>query len=924
MEHRLILGGEQFLPFARSCVAKLKKLGLPYASQSFDINGASVKVRIEPGHEYITLRGGSDVYEFFTTGPVLAIDDSLGFDAYRGYSVFVEVDAKRNKLNGKPAGSTLERSAADPPKWRFSPYATDMWGLMPHKGWQIQGTPEHQYFPSLKPPIFLESVWTGASQVNRLAPRGTNHQWPFVADVGYDTAPSIFRAPGSPAGRSGLAPDADWYRRAAMRRVEHPEHGARTFILMTDATNHLHVYPTTERDYSLADTSPYQDQAIKTNVPSSVTRSMKLPLPGWARTSTSMARDNFPNVPPTGSIIWEFNSTATRMVSVLPSDLGVPVYGDTKDDLTLAGKPVPAQEALAGLVEFAVNVVITGPQAGDFTVDLTITDEVNPASGVYVIAADYYWGDLPEATEPGPIARDSLLYMTVDIYHNHPEPSPPPEGQSEAGFTAMRAQAKVKRRSDESVLREFPMLCADAPYGHDGVAYAGSFLQAYRAKAALAATELSNPAYLHDGTTTALTKTFTDDANAFVAAHPLVSCESLAQFDRIVQKYLDDMRDYARGAEYIWGTEKTKKFINEVFRYKFYLSHMLGLSKNLITLKSQILAYDLRVMAFAVQTAAFRNIGNQTTRQDRLQIIMRNQLVETKNPPDQWFADAASSYDAAWEPPPGWARLAPTRMGNPSKSIQVFRSLVSESQGYWTGADPVELGFGAIPHTRSDSDTDYPVGAVEYNFCAQSFLSMWSSDTFCIHPSGHWAISTIPVVYYAGPSTHYYGFSLVEPPGVDASQFVQQTLDVVNIRVTKKVDGVDAVKDFRTTHLALFNQAYEKTTTPEDFYFTFDSYTLNHQYVKSQVARGRLAGKVTPVLFSTSVFGTLVGSETQGVLGYVAPSYLCMRDLSYADQFTDIVPGDIVWLWYRAVIRAAERQAVARGSCLFTGELVQR
>lgn len=58
MEHRLILGGEQYLPFARSCVAKLKKLGLPYANQSFEVDGVSIKVRIEPGHEYIRLDGG--------------------------------------------------------------------------------------------------------------------------------------------------------------------------------------------------------------------------------------------------------------------------------------------------------------------------------------------------------------------------------------------------------------------------------------------------------------------------------------------------------------------------------------------------------------------------------------------------------------------------------------------------------------------------------------------------------------------------------------------------------------------------------------------------------------------------------------------------------------------------------------------------
>jgi len=62
MEHRLITGGEEYLPFARSCITKLKKLGLPYADQSYEVGGVSIKVRIEPGHEYIRIDGGGTAY----------------------------------------------------------------------------------------------------------------------------------------------------------------------------------------------------------------------------------------------------------------------------------------------------------------------------------------------------------------------------------------------------------------------------------------------------------------------------------------------------------------------------------------------------------------------------------------------------------------------------------------------------------------------------------------------------------------------------------------------------------------------------------------------------------------------------------------------------------------------------------------------
>jgi len=68
MRHRLVSpGAERFLPFAESCITKLLKLGLPYASQSFEVDGMTIKVRIEPGHEYIRIEGGAAGYEFLAS-----------------------------------------------------------------------------------------------------------------------------------------------------------------------------------------------------------------------------------------------------------------------------------------------------------------------------------------------------------------------------------------------------------------------------------------------------------------------------------------------------------------------------------------------------------------------------------------------------------------------------------------------------------------------------------------------------------------------------------------------------------------------------------------------------------------------------------------------------------------------------------------
>jgi len=66
MEHKLITGGEQWLPFARSRIKALRATGLAYASQKFEVEGALIDVRIEPGHEYIRIEGGGPLWVWIT------------------------------------------------------------------------------------------------------------------------------------------------------------------------------------------------------------------------------------------------------------------------------------------------------------------------------------------------------------------------------------------------------------------------------------------------------------------------------------------------------------------------------------------------------------------------------------------------------------------------------------------------------------------------------------------------------------------------------------------------------------------------------------------------------------------------------------------------------------------------------------------
>ena len=90
MEHRLISGGFEYLPFARNCISNLKRTGLLYASQSFEIGGVSINVRIANGQEFIRIDGqttlmmdsgvvdlgniGADAPDRFLPGKLFATD----------------------------------------------------------------------------------------------------------------------------------------------------------------------------------------------------------------------------------------------------------------------------------------------------------------------------------------------------------------------------------------------------------------------------------------------------------------------------------------------------------------------------------------------------------------------------------------------------------------------------------------------------------------------------------------------------------------------------------------------------------------------------------------------------------------------------------------------------------------------------------
>lgn len=99
MEHKLVLGGEKYVPFARSRIAALRALGLPYASQKFDMGDAVVVVWIEPGQDYMRITGGVSVP--LDSGVVrLPVDGYAAGKLYRPAGV-AAYDAAFTQVSGK-------------------------------------------------------------------------------------------------------------------------------------------------------------------------------------------------------------------------------------------------------------------------------------------------------------------------------------------------------------------------------------------------------------------------------------------------------------------------------------------------------------------------------------------------------------------------------------------------------------------------------------------------------------------------------------------------------------------------------------------------------------------------------------------------------------------------------------------------------
>lgn len=111
MEHRTILGGGRFLPFARSRITALRAIGVQAASQKFEIDGTSIKVRIVGEHEFIHIEEKQNAVTVFPDVCYPETDTSAS-DAYNSVLTVGTVPDTTTPSDFYTLGNTVYQSKA--------------------------------------------------------------------------------------------------------------------------------------------------------------------------------------------------------------------------------------------------------------------------------------------------------------------------------------------------------------------------------------------------------------------------------------------------------------------------------------------------------------------------------------------------------------------------------------------------------------------------------------------------------------------------------------------------------------------------------------------------------------------------------------------------------------------------------------------
>jgi hypothetical protein len=837
MEHLVTRGGKEYVPFARNKVRLLQTLKLSHASQSYKVGDVTIRVRIEPGHEFIYIsdapQGG---YQFFTTGPQTPTN-SFGTSLLytTGYAV------RREGTKVKADGSSFEASFEVPPKWTFVENPQNMSYIMKYKEvWQINGVPEHFFFSAddnqEKPKYttgvaglpFLGNTWGQPNPLLSLSgvtSEGVRPGSLYTADSGfdleYDLAPSFFSGTGIPR---VVVPDADWYRRACIRKVTHATLGSRWFIILSDVSNKFYCYPVdAPTDESLKVSSDWAGQYIKTNVadgPMVKTFEVLSLYTGMGVLAGSKtARQYFEDVGKapgflSGDIplyIWQFNSKGTKACAVVL--FGTPPATTTSGG-SLNSPAAIVVEKVPGMVEVNIDIAITGVGLSDFSFAVSSQQIQAPAdSGRWVAACGYTWN------LPGHANLDDLVTIEGEIYHPSAARTWAP-GSPALDINAMKAKLVVYNKTQSTTLREFLVKGTN---------------RLYEARYNVSTNSMSHQAA---------------GVNQYKALGRILS------FDLRILAFVEE-RCY---------TEKYQINGRDGFRGTSNRAHQT--------------VRHVNVYAF---NQLFRN-----TVMDPDQALNANLLGV--------FADTDTStmflfpvtQRATWNWSTG--RSVFNTMSNffPTTGMDGFHPAIVDAE--------VSTFFQSAYSTGQDGSLgDFSIGPHLYSTHIGQAIRVDYKSVFCVHPNGNWSVTSDPIIYYGGENS-YFNAEADPTAGVYANAQFPPDLTLmrqhyIDIVAKSRYDAeANEWKTTTTTHRELFNKAYGKTYTEADFHCTFSleyvplpaHFTAPDARLLFIVASIQSTGWTGKLLYGRrNISGRVIAIPT-------VPSELDIRDHLFTSEFPSI------------------------------------
>lgn len=508
--HKIIKGegGEQYLPFALSRLRHFSVAGLGNTSQKYTFENGSVTVRVEynpdHGNHFIRIDGGGvQGYEFVTTGAELSFE---GLPIVEKYVTTVNVSRQKGKALfsnvAKEGGIATATERAHVPEGinRQANSEYFWWPIDATKPIQGQVRTGNYFMTSTfgrkmgevqfyDDQFMFDYDWSAFIRDDKIVydRLGAN------TDLMYDVLPTI-HGDGTPAvSAAPYADEPNWWRRAAVQVK-----GGRSFVIMTDMQSNVLVVPASYLTSPVAALFP-KDKGVlilagaflPAGVAVPTMASMVRPSRVVSRQAVGLSLNDsavFVDNTPAGDAryeydgypvergaypgpvdgfdpdkqyqkhdyVWAFNSTGTRMVSVVHADKNNGHPDLTVLDITVEDKqfgtwparspwrriaqcganmhvPALTQTAYAGwlaqfdgvkgveiftraLVELEINITVTGEKEDDFTATVT---PVRFVKDRWFTGADYAYRD--ERLVAKGVELDDLITSELTLYTGQDE-----------------------------------------------------------------------------------------------------------------------------------------------------------------------------------------------------------------------------------------------------------------------------------------------------------------------------------------------------------------------------------------------------------------------------------------------------------------------------------------------------------------------